>query len=425
MPRLPALARSLLFGSVALVGSPFIADDADAQTTPRPRPGLKSTAAGATSTATKSADGARLDIRSQHFLLHTDMSQDEAKDLLERLEYMLGIISEYWGRPPEGIIECYVAKDLKNWPAGSMPDETGREFIARNAGVTLSLVSPSLGKGKATVYAVAERGVPQHEAVHAYCAINFGTTGPTWYSEGMAELGQYWRKGDNTVKVEPGVVDYIRKSEPKSLNEIVNAPSTTGDSWQNYAWRWALCHLLAANPNYAPNFRPLGLGILQQKQVSFEQTYGHMADEISFEYLFFLKHICNGYRMDLCYWDWKRKFSALPGGTSRTATIQAARGWQPTGVMVRDGAEYTVKATGGWRLDKISTKGLTADGNESGEGKLVGIVFKDFKLSDEFDIGADGTFTAPSEGQLHLRCKSDWASIGDNSGSMSVKIGTK
>ena len=33
-------------------------------------------------------------------------------------------------------------------------------------------------EGKSTVYASAEGGVAQHEAVHAYCAQNFGTTGP-------------------------------------------------------------------------------------------------------------------------------------------------------------------------------------------------------------------------------------------------------
>lgn len=414
---------SLLLGAVALAAPSHLVGDAHAQTKPGPRP--KSTASGANSSSAASTDGPRSDFRSQHFFLHTDMTQAEAKELLERLEYMLGIISEYWARPPEGMIECYVVKDLKNWPAGTLPDDYGRQKIAGQAGVTLSLVNPALGKGKATVYAVADRGVPQHEAVHAYCATNFGTTGPTWYSEGMAEMGQYWRKGELAVKVDDYVVDFIRKSEPKSLNEIVNSNDRTGDSWQNYAWRWALCHLLASNPNYAPNFRPLGLGILQQKPVSFEQTYGAMADEISFEYLFFLEHLCNGFRMDLCYWDWKRKFSVMAPGASRVVTVQAARGWQPSGIMVRDGVEYTAKATGTWKLKKDTPKGTTADGDASGEGKLVGIIFKDFQLSDEIEIGADGTFTPPSDGQLHLRCKSDWASVGDNSGSILVKISSK
>ncbi|MFG0240782.1 MAG: hypothetical protein ACF8CY_07010, partial [Gimesia chilikensis] len=36
------------------------------------------------------------DYRSKNFLIHTDLSPDEAQDLLARLEKMLVIISAYW-----------------------------------------------------------------------------------------------------------------------------------------------------------------------------------------------------------------------------------------------------------------------------------------------------------------------------------------
>ena len=39
---------------------------------------------------------------------------------LTDLSSMLGLISKYWGRPSAGVIECYVAKDLANWPDDSM-----------------------------------------------------------------------------------------------------------------------------------------------------------------------------------------------------------------------------------------------------------------------------------------------------------------
>jgi hypothetical protein len=381
-----------------------------------------STATAVAQTAAPAAGGGIQDYRSQHFLVHSDLSPTEAKDLLERLEYMLGIISTYWAKPPQGILECYVAKDIKNWPAGSIPDDFGRAKITEGAGVTVTM---TLGnEAKSTVYAVADRGTPQHEAVHAYCGQNFGTTGPTWYSEGMAEMGQYWRKGDTSVNVHPGVVDYIHKSEPKSLNAIVNGNETTGDSWQNYAWRWALCHLLATNPNYAANFRPLGLGLLHKQPVSFEQTYGAMADEISFEYKFFLQHVSNGYRADLCWWDWKRKSTAMPAGSARTVKVAANRGWQPTGVLVKADQKYELATTGTWKTDKTATKGVSADGNETGVGRLVGVLFNDYTLTEPFDLGAKLTFTPPIEGQLHVRCQDDWSSIGDNIGTIDLKIAT-
>ncbi len=198
------------------------------------------------------------DYQSQHFLIHTDLPPGEANELLERLETMLGLISDFWSRPPQGMIECYVVRDLANWPANSL-HPVGQAAIENRAGITITakIRRGNVGVAKSVVYAVADRGTPQHESVHAYCGQNFGTTGPVWYSEGMAEMGQYWRKGLTTVNCRPEIVEYLRASPTKSLNEIVNGNEVTGDSWQNYAWRWALCHLLANNPNYSDKFRPL------------------------------------------------------------------------------------------------------------------------------------------------------------------------
>jgi hypothetical protein len=384
------------------------------------------------------ADSKPADFTSPNFLLHTDLPAAEAKDLLERLETMLKLISAYWGRPSRGIIECYVVRDLDKWPLGSIPSEDGRAKIASGAGVT---ITQSISRGndfvaKSMVYAVADHGTPQHEAVHAYCGQAFGTTGPVWYSEGMAEMGQYWKAGDFSVNVHPGVLEYLRESPPKSLNEIVNGQEFTGDSWQNYAWRWALCHLLANNKNYAERFRPLGLALLQKQSVTFEDVYGAMATEICFEYLFFLKHFDQGYRADLCSWDWKKKFISLKGASPITVKVDANRGWQPTGIIVDEGDELEFAATGTWKTTKgKEAESLTADGAEGGEGRLVAAVVKDFDLggsldlaeylSEPVDLGVYGSFAAPRAGKLYVRCQDDWNKLADNSGKLTVKIKAK
>src|SRR5262249_16184947 len=74
-------------------------------------------------------------FNSTHILLHTVLSPVEAKELLGRLEKMLALISAYWRRPPSGVIECYVAKDIKRWPA-DLIDPHGRAKIEQGAGVT-------------------------------------------------------------------------------------------------------------------------------------------------------------------------------------------------------------------------------------------------------------------------------------------------
>lgn len=363
------------------------------------------------------------DFKSTHFLVHTDLPSKEAHELLSRLETMLGLISKYWGFPPVGIIECYVVKDLHVWPAGSL-HPAGQAKIAEEAGVTLS---ESLTQGnktvatKAVVYAFADRGTPQHEAVHAYCAQTFGKTGPLWYSEGMAEMGQYWYRNDAGVHCHPFVVQYIRSNRPKPLSAILSEQSITGDSWQNYAWRWALCHLMENNTNYKPRFRPLGLGYLTGQRVSFAETFGPMAAEIAFEYRFFLKHLDEGYRVDLCSWDWKHKFKEPAGGVAICSRTVANRGWQASGALVSPDKKYDYSASGRWQLAKTAEP-AAADGDAQGAGRLEGVIFNDFQLSEPFALGAYGSFAPPAEGQLFLRCRDKWNELADNKGLMSVKI---
>lgn len=382
------------------------------------------------------------DFKSAHFLIHTDLKSKEAHALLDRLEVMLGLISRYWGQPAAGTIECYVVDDLAAWPDGALSPE-GRAKIAENAGVTFVETATRNGKllsAKALVFAkygadpaagggaAADRGTPQHEAVHAYCGQAFGRTGPLWYAEGMAEMGRYWRQGDTSVNCDAIVVDYLRSSRPQSVLDLVRGDrdSLTGDSWQNYAWRWALCHLLENNPNYTSRFRALGLAMLngagERAPIRpFQDTFGAMLAEIDFEYRFFLAHLDRGYRVDLCSWDWNRKFREPGGGASVGSRVAANLGWQPSGVIVAAGKQYDYSAGGTWQLGK-SAEPTTADGKTDGAGRLEGVVMHDFALSEPIPLSSYGTFTAVADGQLYLRCRDKWTELADNKGAVSVKI---
>lgn len=365
---------------------------------------------------------------SDNFLVHTDLPEAEALELLERLETMLKLISTYWAKPNARTIEMFVVKDLNVWPQGVISGE-GLESITSGGGLTVSQtmerVSGLTGEraiiaAEAVVYANATHGTPQHEAVHAYCAQTFGRTGPTWYAEGMAEMGSYWKDKDASVNCRPEVIEYLKSQSPKELTEITERGQRTGDSWQNYAWRWALCHLLANNPNYAPRFRPLGLALLTNQNTSFEEVYGPMAKEITFEYEFFLAHFDRGYRADLCAFDWKTKFTAARKNGAISAKIDAGEGWQPSKLLAKEGANYTFETTGTWKLEKEGDDVAPA-GDEEGKGKLVGILFDDYKLSEPFEFGEGGEWTAPQDGKLFLRCNEGWCDIADNKGTVTVK----
>ena len=358
--------------------------------------------------------------RSAHFALHTDISDRQAQVLLAKLETMYDLVSGYYQARPRGTIECYVVRDLADWTGQPIP-ERGRAKILEPAGVTLSKVSRS--KAKAVVYSCDNQGVAQHEAVHAFCVQTFGSTGPTWYSEGMAEMGQYWKKGNLAVDISPYVAQYLSTAKPKKLKDIVALGQKTGDSWEAYSWRWALCHLLASNPNYSKRFKTLGINLMKKRNDSFDQAFGLYAKEISFEYDQFIENFGNGYRADLCAWDWSVKSKKLSGSRKVKTKVDALAGWQATKAIVVAGKTYTYQTTGKWQFEP--TGEVDADGSSNGQGRLIGVILKDYKLSKPFELGTQGEFTPQGGGQLYLRCQDDWLSLGDNSGTIEMVLQQK
>ena len=359
------------------------------------------------------------EVRSEHFLLYTDVSDQSAQILLAKLEVMYELVGQYFRKTPRQPIVCYVVRDLTQWPPGRL-NPVGIAKIAEGAGVTLSRTLLSKGLVEAAVYSCAEHDVCQHEAVHAFCALTFGSTGPVWYSEGMAEMGQYWKPAERAVDINPNVIRYLQNAEPKRMADIVAAGQITGDSWQAYAWRWALCHLLANNPNYAKRFKQLGLNLMSRKNSdSFENAFGAVADNISFEYDQFVQNFGNGYRVDLCVWDWSTPAKKLSSSGRVKANVLARSGWQATRLWVNQGTSYDHVAEGAWGIGKGS-EALSADGSPGGEGELIGALLNDFQLSEPFVLGQEKTWVGPAEGQLYLRCRDSWTELEDNSDELTV-----
>jgi hypothetical protein len=364
--------------------------------------------------------------KSRNFHVMTDLPAEAADELLGRLETMLKLVSAYYGRPNMRPIEMFVFDEFGHWSESQLaqlsPD--GIAMVRGGGGLTItqSLRSGNEFVSRSIVYAGSDHGTPQHEAVHAYCGHAFGACGPVWYAEGMAEVGNYWVENDKSVTADPRIIEYLKSQEPRPLNHIVNNPlETTGDSWQNYAWRWALCHLLGFNENYTKRFKPLGLALLAEQNVDFWQIYGEQSQEIEFEYRQFLKDMESGYRCDLASWDWKTKFQMLRGDAQVQATVRGDRGWQASRLKVVAGTEYACAVSGEVKLTKDKEReGEAADA--SADGALLGVVMHDYELSEPFEMPTDGTFSPPVDGQLYLRCRDAWGSLGDNSGKLTVRL---
>ena len=361
------------------------------------------------------------DYRSRNFLIHTDLANDDAEALLQKMETMLKIISRYWGASNRKTIECYVVDKLDYWPDGALPPAV--RGTVRQGGITIAQGSRrgSQLNMNAVVYASNSYGTPQHEAVHAYCYQTFGVTGPTWYAEGMAELGNYWVEDDATVTAPDYVIQYLKRSPRKSLEEITDHRERTGDGWQNYTWRWALCHFLVNNSNYYDRFRPMGVGFLTGRPSTFARSYASKMEELEFEFRFFVDHLERGFDVDRCVWNWKAKYREQKGTRPVVASVRADKGWQPGGLKVVRGQEYRFTTKGMWRTSG-DAEDVPADGEPTGTGRLTGILFNDYMLSTPFELGTDGTFTAMDDGQLLLRCRDEWNQLSDNKGTISVEL---
>jgi hypothetical protein len=359
-------------------------------------------------------------VRSEHFAFMTDVSDREWAVLSFKLERMVSALEKFLGRRMTGMVEGFVARDLATFPQGMIDNAFGIEKIRRGEGVC---VNSRLGPQRhARLYSCADHGVIQHECVHGICHLTFGSTGPTWLAEGLAELGNYWREGDPTIDLPPPVVGYLQNAEPRRrLLEIAVPGRTDAGTWQDYAWRWALCHLLANNPNYSNRFVPLAVALMEQRDgVSFESVYGPVAREISFEYDQFLAAFGNGYRSDLTAWPWKAKFQRL-GAAETTVKIKAQAGWQASRVLVEAGERYELEAEGSWTIATVGQP-LNAAGDKDGRGRLLAAVFADYALGPEIPLGVKATLEPAAAGQLFLRCADAWTELGDNDGELTVTI---
>jgi hypothetical protein len=360
-------------------------------------------------------------VRSAHFAFVTDVSDREWAVISFKLERMVSALETFLGRRMTGVVQGFVARDLAKFPDGMIDEPYGVEKIRRGEGVC---VNSRLGpQRQARLYSCADHGVIQHECVHGICHLAFGSTGPTWLAEGLAELGNYWREGDPTIDLPAMVVGYLQNATPKrKLLEIAVPGRTEAGTWEDYAWRWALCHLLANNPNYANRFVPLALALMEERDgVSFESVYGPLGREVSFEYDQFLATLGNGYRSDLTAWPWQAKFQRLADSAEVKVKIKAQAGWQPARVLVESGDRFEIVADGTWKI-AAAGQPLDADGEADGRGRLVAAVFADYSLTPEIPLGVTATLEPQAAGQLFLRCTDAWTELGDNEGEVTVTI---
>ncbi len=163
-------------------------------------------------------------VRTSHFVVHSDLSEADLRNIVARMESTLATTQKYWGRPLRGPVECYLVNDLNAWQDRALPHPMARIVIARVGGATVGSRGESAGQRRsvATVFASTVQGVAEHEVVHAYCGQTFGGLGPDWYKEGMAQMLTYRSSLGEGVRCPPHVLHAVRKSGHRTLRSILS-----------------------------------------------------------------------------------------------------------------------------------------------------------------------------------------------------------
>lgn len=407
-------------------------------------------------TATQTPASLR-EYRSQFLVVYTDLPPDEAKRAVQNLERTLSFASRYWGQDPRGQIECYLLQDPEKLADADLPHRLARVLVGGVGGATLPNRSRSAKgvRNLPTIFASTTPGVAEHELVHAYCTQTFGFTGPEWYKEGMAEMVVQKCTRDSGVVCTAEQLQFLRNNQQTTINEVLaggNASRRILDSlnimlanpknhdrqipmsdWgkqdtanvasarEENLRSWALCYLLLHNPNYSSRFKMLGRKYVNTNEADFAGVFASMQREIAFEYSFFLQNICVGYRIDLCSWDWNKRFHRLGPSESISVRVGAGQGYQASGLSVVEGQKYSYDAVGTWSTSR-DMEATAADGRADHSGRLFGVVMRDFQLSEPFPLGIKGTFRSPISGNLFLRCNDNWNTVHDNQGQTVVRL---
>jgi hypothetical protein len=290
-----------------------------------------------------------------------------------------------------------------------------------------------------------------HEGTHAFMQAKLGGAGAPWYMEGMAELlGTHeWRNGKLTLGVMPrhrddvpmwGRIKLIRDAVAADaawpiarVLEVDNSRSLDVDA---YAWCWALAALLDGHPQFQERFRELRANVTDPRfSERFKQKFADDGRDLATEWQAFVAALDYGYdipRMALVHAE-----AAPVESASRRSRIEANRGWQSAGWILRGGETYHISASGRYELHRdgetwpCEPGGVTIDyyGGRPA-GVLIGALRPvegaaaegDASFARPIVIGLEATLTPVRDAELYVRVSDDPAWVGKSSGKVDVRI---
>ncbi len=291
-----------------------------------------------------------------------------------------------------------------------------------------------------------------HEGTHAFMQWQLRGAGPPWYMEGMAELlGTHrWHNGQLELGVFPrnreeaahwGRIPMVRteyrEGRGMTLPQIATYGPTAHLQNEPYGWCWAAAAFLDGHPDFSRRFRQLSEHVRESTSefdAFFAQSYRGDQRRRDEQWQLFVINLDYGYDLEreaIVY-----SPVTAPDGESTTATIRADRGWQSTGIQVRPGTTYQLRAQGRYQIGQVpktwwcEPSGVTVRYHGGLPlGMLVAAVSDQSQpltgvtpLAQPEPIGLEREIQFSASGTLFLRINDSPAELADNAGELTVAI---
>jgi hypothetical protein len=290
-----------------------------------------------------------------------------------------------------------------------------------------------------------------HEGTHSFMHTMLGGAGAPWYMEGMAELlgTHQWQDGKLTLGVMPrhrddvpmwGRIKLIRDAVAADaawpISRVLEVDNSRALDVDAYAWCWALSALLDGHPQFQERFRMLRTHVADPRFTErFKQAFAEDGRDLATEWQAFIAALDYGYdvpRMALVHAE-----AAPVEIASRRSRIEANRGWQSAGWILRGGQTYRVSASGRYKLHRdgeawpCEPGGVTVDYYDGRPvGALLGALLPvegsaadgDASFSEPMVIGLETTITPQRDAELYVRVSDDTVRVAKNTGNLRVHI---
>lgn len=388
---------------------------------------------------------------SQRLRLFTDIDPEIARTLPALIDQAFATHAAYFGQLPpnrEGTpyqMTGYLIKDRDRFiEAGVLPVELSGFQHGQHRGQEFWMFEQ-----ESDYY---RRHLLIHEATHCYMMTMPGPYPPLWYLEGMAEyFGTHRLPQDGNLEL--GTMpdqpeDYfgfgrfelihseLDEGRGLSLDDVLllGIAEFTKSRPVPYTWSWALCKFLNTHPRYQARFQELGQHLQAEKfRELFESSFETDKTLLRAEWSEFVRTIDYGWNIPA------NAFVIAPNAgveiqQIETRTVDAAKGWQSTGLLISAGDAIEIRTTGQvtlaadpqpWISEPQGVSIEYADGLPIGRLQ-AGVLPHDANASDltfeVFDIGRSHVVTPRQRGMLMLRVNDFGNSRTDNRGEFHVEI---